>query len=75
MATMALAVSQDDKEGLSSAANPSLSVYGAHIRPKNIIMMPSISQTEVTEKRSSTCPDFRTCWVESMGSSQGWDNL
>lgn len=51
MAMVALAVSQDDNEGLSSPANPSLSVYGAHIKPKNIIMMPSISQTEVTEKK------------------------
>lgn len=44
-------MSQDDNEGLSSSANPSLSVYGAYIKPKNIIMMPSISQTEVTGKK------------------------
>lgn len=75
MASVALAVSQDDNERLSYPANSLLSVYGAHIKPKNIIMTPSISQTEVTEEKSSTCSDFRICWVEAMGSSQGWDNL
>lgn len=37
--------------------------------------MPSISQTEVTEKKEFNLSWLQNLRVEAMGSFQGWDNL